>query len=335
LQAAVGSKIIGGMTRRRSIVALVASVMLALSGVALAAGSPQQQFKSPAAERAMMLEAQGGMLVDRAYRRVAKRRAACRIDDRAAPPATTQDAPAAATLAAFAPLRRPATAAELALREVAKFGVAGGTKYADSARSLTAADGTTAVLVVDRGTSGVRPPSASCLDAQRAALVSDLRGKAPALRRAALRSFAATRRSLEAQKPEDLAPHDRLFLLWRSDQGIPQAFGGDAVSDVIRHGAIMAYAPAGTNDASTVLGLVPDGVASVDLDYPQVAPRAYYRDRTYPSAVHLSIQVHDNLITAKVPRFIIDAQRPTVTWHDTAGATTQTIPAPTKPLAIP
>ncbi len=326
------------MTRVSTAAAVAIAVAVAVPGGASAAapgGTGQPVFKSAAAERAMMLEGQSGLLVDRAYRRVARRRAACRIDDMAAPPATTQDAPAPQTLAAFAPLRRPATAEELALRDVTRLRVAGGTRYADSARSLTAADGTTAVLVIDRGTNGIRPPSASCLDAQRATLVADLRGKTPALRRAALRSFAATRRGYAAQPPEALLPHDRAFLLWRSDQGIPQVLGGDAVADVVDHGAIMAYAPAGTQDASTVLGLVPDGVASVDLDYPKVAPRAYYRDREYPSALHLTVAVHDNLITAQVPRFIVDAQRPSVTWHDATGATTRTIQAPTRPPAIP
>ncbi|HZO36285.1 MAG TPA: hypothetical protein VFB41_05345, partial [Solirubrobacteraceae bacterium] len=72
--------------------------------------------------------------------------------------------------------------------------------------------------------------------------------------------------------------------------------------------------------STTVYGLVPDGVATVTLEYGKVVGGGRYLKPTiYPSGATRSGRVTNNLVAIRVPRDPFNALRAKMTWRDAGG----------------
>ncbi|WCB94571.1 hypothetical protein DSM104299_03308 [Baekduia alba] len=66
---------------------------------------------------------------------------------------------------------------------------------------------------------------------------------------------------------------------------------------------------------------MPDGVASVTLEYPKKISRGrYFKPAVFPSAFIKTVQVHDNVLSVAIPRGAPDAFPHRMVWRDAAGA---------------
>jgi len=80
---------------------------------------------------------------------------------------------------------------------------------------------------------------------------------------------------------------------------------------------------------SRLNGLVPDGVASVTLEFPKVIDRGkYYKPTVFPSAFTTTVEVHDNALSVVVPRSAPDAFPHRMVWRDADGAVIHTYTDP-------
>lgn len=300
-----------------ALAALLAGGGFAAADTAVTGVRVAPEPENNAAARAIALQSEGLDMVNRAARRVEAKRPSCRPRFPSSRVKVTHDVPATETLNAIAALRRPARPDELALAGSSYVGFPGGETYVDYVRSVTAANGDRLVVMIDRGTFGVAPPSTSCLDAEHTELVRLLRGKAPRLRSAALRASADVRRSWEAAPPDSQMPHDRIFV---------EGFGGGDLTSFVERGE---FGSAGNDRSSTLSGIVPDGVASITLDYPRVVSLGpLYKPLVYPSALRRTVRVQQNALSVHVPRGAGEAIPPRMVWRDATGKVLRVVKSP-------
>jgi len=307
------------------VAAATATTVAATGGLALAAGgeppaSPYAyQPKNAAAARHLELERQALDLINRATKYVQSRRASCGYKIPHGPATPTHDVPAPETLAAIAALRRPATPAD-ALPENS-FSAPFGEVYVDYTRSLTDAAGRGFYLVVARSVQPRYRPSKSCLDAEHARLVTIARAAPHQVRSLALEEFGKIRHGQEgnAQLPD--TPVDGIYLFTRGEHGVAAGGGGGSVKDFLMHGTFLSVGGGpGSARRSTLSGLVPDGVASVTLEYPRRVSRGpYFQATVYPLAYTRTVKVVDNVLSVHVPREAGDAFPPRMVWRDAQG----------------
>lgn len=272
--------------------------------------------KGPKAERHIALERKALALINSATGHVFRARRACRPTTPRPLPGTTHDVPAQATLDAVAALRRPAVPGDTF---PARPGMVFGETYVDYTRSLTSASGKSFYLVVARFTPSVYQPSASCLDAEHAQLVKLLRGKPRTLRSAALGEFGRIRRGQEQTPAAPTGPRDGLFLFSKGPggKGLGGGGGGGTIADFRKYGL---FTSSGRDASSTLTGLVPDGVASVTLQYPRTVSRGrWYKPAVYPSAIERTVPVQQNVLSVRVPRGAPDAFPPRMVWRAADG----------------
>lgn len=309
---------------------LVLALLVALIGAGAAAAAPQPVVsvgppftpKSDAAARAIAEERAVYALINRAERRVAARRQSCRFPRLDFKSSVTRDVPSQPVLDVIAALRRPATTEETSTRDLAGLGF--GETYVDYVRAATAANGQRFTIIIARS---VRPSyrlSASCLDAQREELLRLLQDSSQRRRSATLRAFATLRREQEQRAEEPTTPQDGIYLFTRNADGRGGGGGGGGnAAEFLRRGSFTSQ---GGSGSSRLNGLVPDGVASVTLEYPRVVSRGrFYEPTVYPSALTRTVKVQQNVLSLRVPRGAGDAFPSRMVWRAADGAVIRVI----------
>ncbi len=306
-----------GMRRVRPVLFAAACLFAAgAAGSAVAADTyaPGYKPKDAAAAEHLRLERAAVELINRADARVRTRRSSCRAKAPDAEVRTTQDAPSQAVLDLLAPLRRPATAEDLPTGGSALRGF--GETYVNYVRQATAANGQRFEIIVARTpTPFVRLPD-SCLESSETELRHLLTGKPRAIRSVALGVFAdlkAQQKRANAQPPVQ----DGIFLFTRNRGGGGGGGGGGNAAQFAKQGN---FTSSGSRGRSTLSGLVPDGVASITLQYPKRVDRGrYFAPTIYPSAFERTVRVQQNVVSLRVPRGAGDAFPERMVWRDAAG----------------
>jgi hypothetical protein len=258
--------------------------------------------------------------LDSALKAVAKGDPACRARLPRLKHTITHDPIPQAMLESFAVLRRPKEPQDEITDDT---GFPFAERIAvDYVRRAVVLPGGTSVFVIPaldaRPAIPKRP--AVCGVRERQALERRLRGKPVQARRAARRQLRhlheieakAARRTLEPG----------LFLLVSGPNG---GFGGSgvtAVGDIRRIGTFVA---SGSGRGSALLvGLVPDGVATIDFTFAAGPSRAPGSNRTY-STDRRSAAVVNNIVALMVPRASEDAIVNRQVWHAADGTAVNTV----------
>lgn len=305
------------MTVSRPVVAALAIMLTWCGAVAVAKTSvfpPPFEPKDEAAARHIRLLNQAIDLINKADAHVYATVAGCKPSFPHGSATPTHDAPTQPVLDALAPLRRPATPAELQA-DVPGVGF-GGETYVDYIRNVTAANGTELTIVIGRSVRVFYRPSKRCLDAEHARLVHLLKGKPKVLRSTALGEFGKLRHGQEQSAKQPATPQDGIYLFGHGGGG-----GGASIADFRKRG-VFGSSGGGSNrsePSSRLNGLLPDGVASVTLEYPKKVSRGpYYKPTVYPHAFTRTVQVQNNVISVAIPRDAGDAFPRRMVWRDAA-----------------
>lgn len=244
--------------------------------------------KGPQAARQLHRDRQVSRLVDRVLHRVERQRPDCQPKPPASP-GVTDDAPGEELLNLLAPLRRPATPAELAAGQQPEPGVV----YRRFVRFVEAPDGTRLVLVAARTTWPTWWFTASCVASARAVLAQDTAGVPRWMRREARRAIDLL---AQAGAKAPTGTYDGISLSDRSG-----AVGGVPAQTVRDEG--LTYTTRTRRGTTRLVGLVPDGVATVTLRYPRRQNNgSLYKPTVYPSALTVTAPVHDNVFVARIAR---------------------------------
>jgi hypothetical protein len=203
----------------------------------------------------------------------------------------------------------------------------GGETYVDYVRQVTTADGHPLTIVISRSVPAPFRLPSRCYDAEHARLLHLLEGKPRKLRSVTLEEFSHLRQGQEANNQQPTTPVDGIYLF---DQG-----GGGGGADITSFkergvfGSIGSGDPATDGAKSRLNGLVPDGIASVTLEYAKVVSRGkYYKPSVFPSALTETVPVHDNVISVVIPRSSPDAFPQRMLWRDAAGQVIHTFTDP-------
>jgi hypothetical protein len=300
--------------------ALPAALVAALALVPAAASAPAATTPSPthlqprdkATAKRIRAEREAADILNAAMTTVRAKVAGCAtrpgFDDRHS---VTHDAPSPDFVNAIAALRRPATPAE----QAAASGIEAllpGELYVDYRRDVTTAGGHPLTIELGRRKAVNVVFGARCLDAEHAEILKHLKGKPGGVRARTLSFFATFRKGQEAGARNPGAEVDGVYLFQDGSGG-----GGADFASFKKHGA---FGSIGGSDHATVNGLVPDGVATVELIYAKVVPRGPdYKPTVYPTAVTLTLPVQENVVSTTVPRSAPDALSYRMVWLDAAG----------------
>lgn len=259
-------------------------------------------------------------LVRVAMEMVGERHRACR--PRPTPPPTfVDDAPSAQLLSRLALLRRPPIPQDaLAVDSPMLRYVAAKDVYRNWHRMGRAADGVELYVLSAREAQTVELPSRACLRKRHAQLLRLLRDED---RRTGVLALRAERRADREARALRSAPGEHLFLFERTNGGL--GLGGRHVSidELEQHGLLSATMRrvVASPDLTHVVGLFPDGVASVELVYPRRAERSRFESvQIYESELRLTVPVQDNLVSFWVEREGPEATQPTMTWRAADGS---------------
>ena len=240
-------------------------------------------------------------------------------------PTLTHAPPPQDMLDAFAVLRRPATPADAFETKLRiPFGGAIAVDYIRRARVLP--DGTSIYVVPSLNARPIvaRRPGL-CSAREREALEHRLRGKPAPAQRAARRLLRAFERSQRqaASRP----PQPGLFVFAFGPYGGGGGGGGSDVREIRKYGALNASYVRGRG--SRVVGLVPDGVATIDFTFARghslgLGPDAGH-DRVYRTIYRRTAAVVHNVVALTVPRMPEDALFNRQVWHAADGTVVNTI----------
>ena len=287
-------------------------------------GIPVLVPKGPKAARHIALQNAAYALINRAGRQVWAARPSCKPSIPRPSSKTTHDTPGQPTLDAVAALRRPAEPGDAFPPDVP--GVLGET-YVDYTRSVTSAGGKSFYILVARSVP-VSYPSAACLEAEHVRLVKLLRGRPHTLRATALEAFGRIRSSQQHNSATPTSPQDSLWLFSKGPggTGLGGGGGGAGISSFMAHGMFFA---SGGEHSSTLVGLVPDGVATVTLHYPRTVSRGrWYKPAVFPSAFTRTVRVQQNVLVVHVPRGNLDAFAARMIWRSADGKVVRVARAP-------
>jgi hypothetical protein len=242
--------------------------------------------------------------------------------------ATTHDPPPQEMLDAFAVLRRPATAAD-AFDVKHRIPIAGQVAVDYIRRARVLPDGTSVYVVPAlsaRPALAKRP--ASCSAREREVLAHRLRGKPAPARREARRLLSLFETS--QRRAASLPPQPGLFVFAFGPHGGGGGGGGSDVLEIRRHGALSASYVRGRG--SRMIGLVPDGVATIDFTFARghslgLGPGPGH-DRVYRTVYRRTAAVVDNVVYLTVPRLPGDALFSRQVWHAADGTVVNTIKPP-------
>lgn len=282
---------------------------------------PRLEPRNAAAARHLARERAADALVGQAINEVMDARPHCRPSVPHPAATVTHDAPSQPVLDAIAALRRPAADADrLPGTGTHPPSFAFGELYADFTRSVTTASGKSFYLTVARTVRPVFHLSAACLSAEHARLVVRVRGVDGAVRSLALKRFAVHRQEQKQLAALPAGPQDAIFLFAKGEGGAGIGYGGGGgdIASFREQGTFIGSG--GSRPEATFSGAVPDGVAAVTLEYPKVAGRGpWYKPTVYPSAYRTTVEVRENVLSVRVPRWGIDAFSPRMLWLDAAG----------------
>jgi len=306
---------------------LLAVLMLALAA-GIAAAQPFAHAANTRADRvALRRENLAIKLINEATQHVRHRHPRCRpsfnLDAR---PTFTDARPSDALLSTLGVLRRPATDADrIDLRSLLYDPNFASNIYAQWIRVATAADGQQFVVFASQDRMRPKLPPRRCLALENAELGRLLTGQEGAVRRYALR----LKRSLDRSEfPKGgFKPQEAIFLFSRAPNGgIGGGGGGIDVGFFRRHGMFMS---SGTRDRSDVAGLLPDGVASVELTFARSVSRGPHRDpKVYPRTLRVTVPVQDNVVSFEIARPAEDAFPTRMKWLRADGSVLRVVRGP-------
>jgi hypothetical protein len=228
-------------------------------------------------------------------------------------------------LDAFAVLRRPETPQDAVDRRL-RFPFADriAVDYARRARVLP--DGTR-VLVIPAldAQPHLRLRPERCFARERAALEHRLRGEPPKAQRAARRLLRdAQRDERDAARRQ---PRAGLFVFTGGPHG-GSGGGGQDVATIRKHGSFSSSYIHGRG--SRVVGLIPDGVATIDFAFARgrsLEPEGK-RKRVYRTVYRRTVAVVHNIVALTVPRLPMDALFYRQVWRATDGSVVNIVRAP-------
>jgi len=312
------------MKRLPTLLAVVA--VLCAAAAATAHGSLARAANSKHDRAALRREQVAVRLINEATRRVQHRHRTCRLSFKLAPRPTFTDArPSDALLNAIGVLRRPATDADkVDLSQ--PFGAFAHNVYRNWIRTATAVDGRQFVVLVAQDRMRPRDVPRSCLAREHAELKRLLVGHGPAVAGVALR---IQRRIDREEHPKGgFKPAEAIFLFDRTPDGhLGGGGGGVDLGWFLRNG--MFFSSGGLGRRTTLAGLVPDGVASIDFTFARTVPRGPHRNpKVYPSAIALTERVQDNVVSVAVDRPTGDAFRTRMVWRRADGSVLRVVRSP-------
>jgi hypothetical protein len=302
------------MGRRRGIAVVV--ITAAATGAAVASAD----FVLPTPHEAGPNTRIAVDAVNDATQAVAKRDRACQVRLLRRRGSTTHDPPPPDMLAAFAVLRRPATPDDVfpATRLLA-FADRVAIDYVRRARMLP---GGTSVYVIPSLSArpAFRKRPERCFALERTALEHRLRGKPAQARRAARRLLSQAQRG--QREAASSPPQAGLFVEEIGPRG-GGGGGGVDVDFILEHGAFDASYIRGRG--SRVVGLVPDGVATIDFTFARGHGLGPEGDRVYRTVYRRTAAVVANIVYLTVPRMPEDALYNRQVWRAADGSVLKTI----------
>ncbi|HEY4278682.1 MAG TPA: hypothetical protein VGM91_10700 [Conexibacter sp.] len=273
--------------------------------------------------RALRLETIGIGLINRVVKDVRHAHPECVPDSPFDDPTTVTDAsPSDALLAAFAPLRRPATPDDTLPMDVTTMHLPAGPIYTNSIRLLHGPGGHDFYLIVAQGRFVPRPEPRLCLRLQRRELEDKLADRSSALRRMTLHTFDQVNGSEHPLHPPK--PAEAVYLFDRTPSGqIGGGGGGVDLAFIRNHGMVGT---SGTRGSSQVTVLVPDGVASITATFARTVPHGKYRaPKVYPRAITMKVPVQDNIASFTAARPAPDAFPTQMVWQAADGSIVKTV----------
>lgn len=317
--------------RRFALTVMLAALAPAVASSAASAHGPQPRAAGPPQARqavsmedaaAQQREQWAEAMVDQATQQM-RRTPACRPEALARPTSFTDAAPSEALRSRLSLLRRPPIPEDDVVvddpwwRLFSADGI-----YSDWIRMGRAADGTEFYLVTAQRSSR-QALSPACLRRRRAQLVR-LFGVVRADRRLRTLALRAERRRNRAERPS--APgREQIFLFTRSHgNSFGYGVGGIDLATLERRGLRASGGSGG--DGARVIGLVPDGVATIDMVYAQRADRGpHAAPEIYESEETVVVPVQDNVFSYPTDRRLQDADATTMVWRAADGSVLRTI----------
>lgn len=246
-----------------------------------------------------------------------------------AEPSFTDAAPSERLLSQLSLLRRPAIPEDLApatapmMRMVEGRGV-----YRNWYRMGRAADGREYYLVTAQDLRRVKPLPHRCLRRRHALLLRMVR---PESRRIRTLSLRAERRANREEEPAGGFPaREQLFLFQRQNGTVGLGGYHADVDEWEQRGLLVQMGVydgrVAAPDRMLLVGVIPDGVTSIELRYPRRADRGPYApDEVYESALRIVAPVQDNLMSVVVDRASPDAIPSTMVWRAADGSVVRTV----------
>lgn len=302
------------MQRLPTLLAVLA-LLCATTATATAQGALAQAASTRHDRAALRREQIAVRLINQATQRVQHRHRPCRPSFKRT--STFTDArPSDALLNAIGVLRRPATDADRIDPNALVAPFARGI-YRNWARVATAVDGRQFYVIVAQDRLRPRPIPQSCVALAHAELERLLVHRGPAVRSVALRIERQVDR--EEHPRGGFKPAEAIYLFDRQPDGRAGSGGGGVdLGYFLRHGL---FGSSGSANRSSVSGLVPDGVASVDFTFARKLSRGPHRDpKVYPSALALTVRVQDNVVSFAVDRPAPDAFPTRMVWRRADGS---------------
>lgn len=294
--------------------------LLLLALVAVPAGAGAAGREDAATRRA---ERQALDLYNRAAQRVVARSEGCGFQPDDTPPQVVDGEPSEALKSVLGILRRPATEAERARLDDADTRVAffPGTDglYRSGTREATSASGTRFVILTAARVTRTGPTPEvfdRCQAAIRREAERRLRGRSARVARFVRRIVREARR--QRPEPAPATPPEGLFMQVLEGSGFGATGGAFDPRRFTRQGEFLSSGGAGPR--AKLSGLVPDGVASVTVEYPRRASRGPGRKpKVYPGPFTRTEPVQDNVVSLDVPRAAPDAFPPRMLWRGPGG----------------
>ena len=303
----------------RTLPTLLLALLALAVGASVAGADPSgAQLASTRQDRAALRRERVAVrLINDAIKHIEHAHRDCRRTyDSDARPTLTDASPSADLLGALGVLRRPATEADRIDPDSLSFPFARGI-FANFVRVATAADGRQFFVIVAQDRVRSSPLPRHCLALQNEELQHLLTNRTPAVGRLATRLKARLDRQ---ENPKGgFRAAEAIFLFDRTADGrLGGGGGGVDLRWFLRHGM---FGSSGAGDTSDVSGLLPDGVASVDLTFAKAVSRGPHRDpQTYPKTIKLTVPVRDNVVSFRVARPAYDAFPTLMVWRRADGS---------------
>ncbi|HEX4806673.1 MAG TPA: hypothetical protein VFU94_12295 [Conexibacter sp.] len=223
--------------------------------------------------------------------------------------------PSAGLLAALGILRRPATAQDEAPPALLRGLSAGQLLDPSQVRLARAADGS-AYYVIPSWSLGLTSGPPACAHLMRRRLERLLARARPAVRRAARQTMRAITELEYPRHPP--APTPSIALVEATRNGRLGSGVGGSIGDLAKTGW-FELAPSDRR-TSHVVGLVPDGVATITVHYGRYGSLNLFHRPRYRTSLTITAPVQDNVVSYRVARPPDDALPLSMTWRAADGS---------------